>query len=420
MSKSLHVYVNRNRAGLLIQNEHGLLEFEYSPAYLENPKAIPLSHSLPLRPEKFSVRECRGFFSGILPEEINREIIAKNLGISAGNDFSLLKEIGGECAGAISFLTEKQEAQPTEDLYRHLSESELVSILKQLPQRPLLAGEESIRLSLAGAQSKLVVWVDGNKMAIPLNDSPSTHILKPDSASFESLIFNEAFCMKLAALCGLPTAKVEIRHAENMPYLLIERYDRMAFTGIQQLAKSHFQDRLHQEDFCQALGILSKQKYEKEGGPSLKACFELVTKSSHIPILDRQRLLDAVIFNFLIGNNDAHGKNFSFTYHHNGQDVITRFAPLYDLICTAYYPDLDKNMAMKLGGKSLLASIKPEHFDAFASEASLSRPLVKKRVKELAFRIQETIPNVPIDHPIAKEVGTWIKDHCKKVLPPDW
>ncbi len=420
MSKSLHVYLNRKRAGLLIQNEHGLLEFEYSHDYLEYPKAIPLSNSLPLRPEIFSARECRGFFSGILPEEINRELVAKNLGISAGNDFSMLKEIGGECAGAISFLSEEQEARPMEDLYRNLSESELATILKQLPHRPLLAGEESIRLSLAGAQSKLVVRVEGEKIAVPLNDSPSTHILKPDSTSFDGLVFNEAFCMKLADQCGLPTAKVEIRNAENAPYLLIERYDRMKFTGMQASTHGHFNDRLHQEDFCQALGILSKQKYEKEGGPSLKACFELVTKRSHIPILDRQRLLDAVIFNFLIGNNDAHGKNFSFTYHHNGEIVITRFAPLYDLICTAYYPALDKNMAMKLGSKSLLAGIKPEHFEEFASEASLSKSLVKKRVRELALKIQATIPKVHIDHHISKEVGIWINDHCTKVLALNW
>jgi len=418
MAKKLHVYLNQNLAGLLVQNDGGQLEFTYLPDYASYSEAIPLSHSLPLRPEMFVAKECRGFFSGILPEETNRDIIAKNLGITAKNDYSMLKEIGGECAGAVTFLSEEAEPNPLDYSYRHLNELELVNVINQLPQRPLLAGEENVRLSLAGAQVKLTVLVDGDKIAIPLQDAPSTHILKPASAYFEGLVYNEAFCMMLADLCGLPTAKVEVRIAGKDEFLLIERYDRKEFIGELPSKEFRFKERLHQEDFCQALGILSQHKYQKEGGPSLKDCFNLVSETSRIPLLDRQRLLDAVIFNFLIGNNDAHGKNFSYTYHFKGGVIEARLAPLYDLVCTAFYPNLDRNMAMKIGGESLMSKINLKKFEKFAVEAFLSKPQVKNRVQHLAQIVLDTIPTVPLNHPVAVGVGNWIKDHCLEVL--DW
>jgi len=412
MAKTLHVYLNQKQAGQLVQNEGGQLEFTYLKEYLNDSQAIPLSFSLPLRSEMFTVRECRGYFSGILPEEVNREIIAKNLGITPRNDFSMLKEIGGECAGAVSFFSEPIILPTFQHAYRSLSEQELASVIERLPQRPLLAGETGVRLSLAGAQAKLAVWVDGNTLAIPLYNSPSSHILKPASKYFEGLVYNEAFCMMLAALCGLATANVEIRQTRNEAYLLIERYDRNVFFK----DNSPRLERLHQEDFCQALGILSQHKYQKEGGPSLQQCFELVTKNSRVPLLDRQKLLDAVIFNFLIGNNDAHGKNFSFTYLHDGNQVIAQLAPLYDLVCTAFYPTLDINMAMKMGDKSLLSKIKWEHFKKMAEETSLAKPFVKKRLQQLTQQVLDNIPNVPLENPVAQGVASWIQSHCQEVL----
>lgn len=418
MAKTLLVYLNQNLAGLLVQNEGGQLEFTYLPTYLANPEAIPLSHSLPLRPQMFVAKECRGFFSGILPEETNRDIIAKNLGITAKNDYSMLREIGGECAGAVSFLPVEFEPKPLDYSYHHLNEDELVAVINQLPQRPLLAGEENVRLSLAGAQVKLTVLVEGEKIAIPLQDAPSTHILKPASKYFDGLVYNEAFCMMLADLCGLEAAKVEVRQAGGEEFLLIERYDRKEFIGEHPSQEFRTKERLHQEDFCQALGILSQHKYQKEGGPSLKDCFKLVSETSRIPLLDRQRLLDAVIFNFLIGNNDAHGKNFSFTYDFKEVGMEARLAPLYDLVSTAFYPNLDRHMAMKIGGEALLSKIGIKHFEKFAEDTSLAKPQVRNRVRELAQKVLDTIPKVPLNHPVTTGVGNWIREHCLQVL--DW
>jgi serine/threonine-protein kinase HipA len=141
--------------------------------------ATALSQSLPLRKEPFWRKECRGFFGGILPEESKREIIAKNLGISAPNDYAMLERIGGECAGAVTFIPEGQTLPARNDTYRKLSNEELARILGELPKRPLLAGEEGIRLSLAGAQDKIAVRIEGGEICLPLGGAPSTHILKP-------------------------------------------------------------------------------------------------------------------------------------------------------------------------------------------------------------------------------------------------
>src|SRR6204780_508428 len=168
MSRTLDVYLQRDLAGQLIQDENGQLAFYYAESWLNNAKAVPLSHSLLLRKEKFSRNECRGFFAGILPDESKREIIAKNLGISARNDFAMLEQIGGECAGAVTFIPAGVALPDREDRYRVLTDKDLAEILRTLPRRPLLAGEDGIRLSLAGAQDKLAVHVADGQISLPL------------------------------------------------------------------------------------------------------------------------------------------------------------------------------------------------------------------------------------------------------------
>ena len=268
MSRTLDVYLHAHHVGQLIQNEHGDMVFSYAQNWLDNPQAMPLSHSLPLRTEQFGRNECRGFFAGILPEETKREIIARNLGISARNDFAMLEQIGGECAGAITFIPTGEQLPRQDYSYKPLTNDDLARVLRELPRRPLMAGTDGIRLSLAGAQDKIAVHVSGDQISIPLGGAPSTHILKPAIAHFEGLVFNEAVCMSLAATIGLPTASVETRSVDDIDYLLVKRYDRkVTGTTIQ---------RLHQEDFCQALGIISEHKYQREGGLSLKSGFALI------------------------------------------------------------------------------------------------------------------------------------------------
>ena len=411
MARTLDVYLHNDLVGHLIQDDGGQMVFEYVESWLNKPGATALSQSLPLRRERFKRNECRGFFAGLLPEESKREIIARNLGISARNDYAMLELIGGECAGAVTFLPDGQPLPERNYSYRKLSQQELAAVLKELPKRPLLAGEEGIRLSLAGAQDKVAVRIDGADISLPLDGAPSTHVLKPAVEGFEGIVFNEALCMKLAAAAGLPAAAVETRNVDGTDYLLVERYDR---THRPVEGGDPVLDRLHQEDFCQAQGIVSEMKYQKEGGPSLKQCFGLLREFSSTPVVDLARLLDAVIFNYLVGNNDAHGKNFSLLYHGIGTDKMEiRLSPLYDVVSTRYYPELSRDMAMKIGSEYSSEKVTPRNFEQLAEEAGLSKPLVKRRVSELAETVIAALPRVETTHQVADEVAALIRQRAE-------
>jgi serine/threonine-protein kinase HipA len=413
MARTLDVYLHDDLVGHLVQDDGGQMLFDYTADWLNRPGASPLSQSLPLRKEVFKGKECRAFFAGILPEESKREIIARNLGISARNDYAMLEQIGGECAGAVTFIPAGGALPERNYGYRKLSEKELAGILRELPRRPLLAGDEGIRLSLAGAQDKVAVRIEDGEVSVPLGGAPSTHILKPAVERFEGVVFNEALCMKLAAASGLPAAAVETRTADGVDFLLVERYDRYhrpAPNGEPVL------ERLHQEDFCQAQGIVSEFKYQKEGGPSLRQCFALLREVSSAPVIDLARLLDAVIYNYLVGNNDAHGKNFSLLYknNENGNPEI-RLSPLYDIVSTVYYPELSREMAMKIGREYSSEKIMPEDFEQLAAEAGLGKALVRRRVPELAATVKDALAKIEITHPTAEKVAALIKQRCEKV-----
>jgi serine/threonine-protein kinase HipA len=414
MARTLDVYLNSDLVGHLVQDKDGQMSFAYGEGWLGKPNAISISRSLPLRTKRFSRKECRGFFAGILPEQSNREIIAHNLGISARNDYAMLERIGGECAGAVTFLPTGHAVPEADYSYRKLSEGELAEILKQLPQRPLMAGEEGIRLSLAGAQDKVALRIENGEVCVPLGGAPSTHILKPASERFEGVVFNEALCMQLASAIGLPAAAADPRSAAGTEYLLVERYDRYHH---QEAGGEPVVERLHQEDFCQAQGIVSEHKYQKEGGPSLKQCFALLRDVSSAPVIDLALLLDAVIFNYLVGNNDAHGKNFSLLYRGIGtKNLKIRLAPLYDIVSTVFYPQLSRDMAMKIGSEYSSEKVLPKDFEQMAREAGLSPALVKQRVPELAETLMAALSTINIVHPVSQKVAALIHQRSENVL----
>jgi serine/threonine-protein kinase HipA len=406
MARMLDVYLHERLLGHLIQDDGGQMSFEYLESWLAQPEAVALSQSLPLRQERFAAKECRGFFGGILPEESKREIIARNLGISARNDYAMLEQIGGECAGAVTFLPAGQELPKRDYHYRKLDAKELAGILRELPKRPLLAGEKGIRLSLAGAQDKVPVRLEGEEVSLPLGGAPSTHILKPAVERFAGVVFNEALCMTLAAHMNLPAARVETRNVEEVEYLLVERYDRKHVP----IEGAPAVERLHQEDFCQAQNLVPDLKYQKEGGPSFKQCFTLLRNVSTAPVFDLANLLDAAIFNYLIGNNDAHGKNFSLLY----PDKEIRLAPLYDAISTIYYPELNTDMAMRIGREYSSDKVTPNDFEQLAGDAGLAKPLVRRRVPELATAAIEALDKINITDSISDEVAGLIRKRCTR------
>jgi serine/threonine-protein kinase HipA len=383
MMRTLDIWWEGRIAGQLTQNQHGELGFAYSPEWLEDAEALPLSASLPKRVEPFSRRECRPFFGGLLPEEGQRDAAAQALGVSRANDFALLDRLGGDVAGALQLLPPGDApTKPAIDQWpTPLDDEGLIRVLDALPVRPLLAGEGGLRLSLAGAQSKVPVVLVEGAVALPAPGQPTTHILKPPIARFVATTENEAFVMRLAAAIGLDVAPVEPRVVRDRTFLLVERYDR-AFDEEGNVR------RIHQEDFCQALGVPPETKYASEGGPTLKDCFELLRRVAARPAVDVLKLLDAVIFNVIAGNADAHGKNFSILYGGEGP----RLAPLYDLMATVAYPALSPNFAMKIGKRATLAELDANGWTAFAADAGLGLPLIRRRVAEMCERVSAQIP----------------------------
>lgn len=378
MTHELEVWLFTDRVGTLAFVE-GYLTFRYASAWLSHPEAIALSASLPLQAKPFDDRETRPFFAGLLPEGQMRHLIAQQFQVSGRNDFALLDRIGGECAGAVTFL-ESGQVLPVpihKNAIQWLSDKELVAILDELPNRPMLAGKDGLRLSLAGAQDKLPVVFDGARIGLPLGGAPSSHILKPPIHTVEDSVTNEGFCMALAKAMQLKPAQSTIQRVLDRSFLLVERYDRLVDAhGLRQ--------RLHQEDFCQALGVVPEMKYQNEGGPDLPRCFDLVRSATRPNAPHILRLLDYVIFNALIGNHDAHAKNFSFLYLHRKGRKTPVLAPFYDTLSTAVYPELTPKMAMKIGSKYKFRDVQARHWEQFAQSVGLTKAQAKRRVLELA------------------------------------
>ncbi len=370
--RALDVWLHGRRAGRLEQVA-GSMRFAYDGDYVAAGGPV-LSWSLPLAEREYG-EPARAFFANLLPEGEARTMVARRFGVSAGNDFGLLYEIGGDCAGAVSLLPPGEELAAIEPRVRWLDEQALAAVLDELPTRPLLAGpDEGIRLSLAGAQDKLPVVVEDGRVGVPLGRTPSTHIVKTPIARFDDTVANEWFCLALARELGLSAANAEIRAADGREFLLVERYDRRRVDGRV--------ERIHQEDFCQALAVPPQVKYEAEGGPGLTDCFALLGAASSERASDRIALLDAVTLNFLIGNHDAHGKNFSLLHGDRG----TRLGPLYDLVSTAVYAGLDRKMAMALGGEYRPDYARRRHVERFAAAAGLGAAPTRRRMLRLAER----------------------------------
>lgn len=361
----LGVYLHERLVGYLWLDERQRFVFQYDLAWLDQPGGMALSLALPLRREPYEDDLSRPFFANLLPEAEIRRVITQRLGVSEKNDFILLKRIGGECAGAVSVLPEGNMPQ-VEPGYRELNESELHKIVVELPKKPLMVGEKGIRLSLAGAQNKLPIYMENGKIFLATGNFPSTHILKPPIQGLEGTVMNEAFCMILAGKIGLQVPEVTVRRGLDTLFI-VKRFDRERTTDGKVI-------RIHQEDFCQALGILPEQKYESEGGPALNRCFDLINRSSVRPAADRMALLRWVIFNVLIGNADAHAKNLTILLTDPGPHL----APFYDLLCTKIYGSLTDKLAMKIGGENRPDWLQARHWKKFADAILIKQNLVSK------------------------------------------
>ena len=403
MNDLLNVYLNTDFVGILSKDDNGGICFQYD----KNAKK-QLSLALPIRREMYLNKDCKGFFNGLLPESEHVRIsIGKKYGINPKNDFSLLNAIGYDCDGAVAFF----EDTPTnlKEYYEIkgnvLSNDELEKYIKELPKKPLALGSDK-RLSLAGAQDKTAVIMINDKIAIPNDNVPSTHILKPEISGLHETIENEYICLKIAEKIGIQIPNIQIGQANNTKYLLIERYDREV--------KSGEIKRIHQEDFCQASNISSAYKYQSEGGVDFKRCIEILKRTTR-PAVSIKRFVELMIFNYLIGNNDAHGKNFSILHYDNGEIV---FAPAYDILCTSIYPELSSKMAMKIGGYYESNKIYPRHFERMAEDIGISYTQVKKILINQCEILPDIIKEVSqtFQNTIGREIFNIVLKNCTRNL----
>jgi len=382
--RRLDVFMGGVLVGMLCEHPDGRLEFSYDAAWLAGGQTAPLSPILPLGERVHAGEAVVAYFDNLLPEGSVRDFIARVEHISPGNVFGWLERFGGDTAGALSLLPQGQ-VPSAEPRYLPVTVEAIREWFNTSRGIPLDMTGGQARMSLSGTQDKMSVFVDdGGALAIPLGDAPSSHIIKPSMGyrpDIPHTAINEALVMMLAKAVGLDVP--EVRFVPELDAVLIARYDRQRMPG------GPLQ-RLHQNDLCQIMGIATTRKYESEGGPSLKACFETVLQYSHQPARDKKRLIEWVIFNLLVGNMDSHAKNISLLT----VDGRTRLAPFYDLVCTIVYPHLSRKFAFKIGGENRPEWIRERHWARFADEIGVKARWVDSVRETLLQRIEGALQGV--------------------------
>jgi serine/threonine-protein kinase HipA len=369
---SLPVYFEQRLVGTIDVDKSGP-GFTYNAEWVALRGAFPISTSMPLKSERIGADTFLPWAANLLPENEQLRTLGQLLGMARSDVIGLLSAIGGDTAGALSI---GQPGRTSSVQWRPVGmPEELESIIEDLPNKPFLVGEEGVSMSLAGAQTKLAVAVDeSGRICVPMNGSPSTHILKPDSPRLPGGVQNEAFCLTLARRMRIPTPNLSTGLAGERTYLLVKRYDRTDVGGRWR--------RLHQEDFCQALGVPPSAKYESNQtgirGPGLKDVFEVTRR--HMPPTDIVRLLDMVVVNALTCNTDAHAKNFSIMVRAGGATL----APMYDAMCGEVWGNVTKNFAQNIGGKTRGDELKGRDWQRFARDCGLNPRQVIDRVGALA------------------------------------
>jgi serine/threonine-protein kinase HipA len=379
----LNVWSDQQLVGYLWRNTQGLIGFRYEEEWLAQGE-FAISHTLPLQQEDFTPDEglAHRFFANLLPEGGVRDQIVRDLKI-ANTDFDLLRAIGGECAGALSIF--QAEHQPSkEHEYHKVSDEELANLVARRGQVYTWAANERPRLSLAGAQDKCPILVKDDTYWLPKKESPSSHILKFELSDYRHLPAYETFTTLLAGAIGLPVVDIQLRSIANTNYALIERYDRHP------LENSRIA-RLHQEDFCQALGFGHERKYQEHGGPTFADCYRLIQEVSTDPANDVQHLLRWQAFNVLAGNSDGHAKNLSLLHQANGE---IRLAPFYDLVCTRAIERIDYHLAFSVGDERNPGIITLKHWDTLARQCGLRPQFLQGQVQDIATSLLENLQPV--------------------------
>ncbi|MBR4401487.1 MAG: HipA domain-containing protein [Synergistes sp.] len=364
--------------------------FRYSDEYRKR-SGIPVSISLPMQEAPFTAEQTANFFEGLLPEGFTRRTVAQWMHVDEWDYLSILHILGRECLGALC-ITEAEEG--LEASYERIAESKI----RELAAEGAVKSAELVteaHLSLTGASGKVGLYYYEPQVAwyLPAGTAPSTHIVKQSHVRLDAVVTNERLSMMTAERCGLDVPKNFIintgKGGEHEVLFASRRYDRLFGADCPFVSGLPRPYRLHQEDLAQAMGIPAAAKYERDNDRYLKGMFDVLRKHSADPVSDQLKLWDIVVFNFLIGNTDAHIKNFSLLY---GKDMRSiRLAPAYDIISTAIYEQSTRKMAFHIGEAVYLDELTRDSFRQAADEIGLGEKMAMRRFDAMAYRFRHAL-----------------------------
>lgn len=357
-----------------------------------DPNTTPLTLSMPLRDKPYMAHEgAKAFAEGLLPEGRLRYKAAQRIGVAVDDALGMLHHVGRECAGAVVVAGSDEVPPFGTEHHDRLTADRLRDLFDGLDERPLgIDGDPGgVRLSLAGAQPKLLLSANGDGgWALPRAGAPSTHILKPQpyDERFPGLPANEAFCLAVLRHAQVPAADAHVEEIAGRDVLVVERFDRHVRTD-------GTVERIHQEDFCSAFGMDvsdedAKYHVHDTKGLSLRRIAATLRRRSVDPPRDLARLADIVCANVVLGNADAHGRNYSMLI---SPEAAVELAPAYDIVCTIRY-DHDIKAAMPVGGKWRLPEMTRDHLLDEVAGWKIRRPQAGRLVDDALDRIGEALP----------------------------
>ncbi|HSI50688.1 MAG TPA: HipA domain-containing protein [Ideonella sp.] len=382
---------------------HDQWSLDYDAAWVAKPGAFPLSPALAFRPPAagYAAGAVKRFVENLLPEGRALDVTASTFHVSKSNIYALISALGAETTGAFRFWPADQAPPAIATTPpREVALDELDKRLAERDLMPLAVWDGKVRMSIAGVQDKLMVYLDlpldeGGRLFLVEPPLASTHILKPEPERelTPHLVVNEHYCMTLARRMKLPVADVTLCRTPR-PVLLVRRFDRIA----SQVKASAVVQRLHIIDACQASDLPSTYKYERNlgsgehvrhvrDGVSFEVLFHRVEQTVN-KAAARMTLLRWSLFQFLIGNSDAHGKNFSFFVHREGLEP----APWYDLVSVVQYPGIDHELAMAWGDAFRLEDVTAFALADFAQRCGVDRQLLKREARRFAKLATEHAP----------------------------
>ena len=391
----LNISVERNGTmipvGMITGNDISDAVFQYSDEYRHSPQAAAISISLPLQDSPFSPLRTARFFDGLLPEGFTRRSVAQWMRVDEGNYLSILHGLGRECLGAIR-VTEKEESSDAS--YERISSGHIRKLAAEGASRSTDLVIKS-HLSLSGASGKVGLYyaADQDAWYLPHGTAASTHIVKQSHVRLDGIVTNEQLSLMTAERCGISVPHSFIvntdKGAENEILFATKRYDRPLSKSAPTINSLPRPLRLHQEDFAQAIGIPASEKYERAGESHMRRMFDILRMYSANPVEDQLKLWDIIVFNYLIGNTDAHIKNFSLLYGPELNSI--RLAPAYDIVSTVVYEQSTRDMAFSIGGVYSVDKIDEEAFRRAAKEIGLGERIAMRKFHDMCERFSPAL-----------------------------